>query len=375
MRVGVIRNDLSAPILLADLEQVSRRNVSVDAPGQERYISYPTVAAVEAALADEDTGAGATLSSANISGSFPLTINGTNDVLRLKNAASAAFVAYTIAHAAYATLDDLIDALNTALGPTYRAFNWSAGLYAIESTEHGVNSYIRNDTVVNGSTANTILGLTNGSTRTMVSAATLFTAVGLPGALNVSSAALGGAGAGTAANALAPYFSDGVDLGVVDVFAKQFAETDNAMESFLVGNISELRNASFNPDSRNPASVTGAAVAVREDDGSTNFATANTLPTITTADLGTPSAGYLTITGKGLGKESGNTTDPLRSTRVKLTGAVSFKLSQEVIEAAGGTVSDTSIVIPPSLIPGAVITTTSAQVQFRQRVSAVVVLT
>jgi hypothetical protein len=157
--------------------------------------------------------------------------------------------------------------------------------------------------------------------------------------------------------------------------APQFAETDVAIESFLLGNLAGFRSASFNPDRRNHASVVGAAIYVSEDDGTTDFATAHTLPVLTTADLGTPVAGALTLTGTGLGKESGNTTDPLRSTIVKLTGAVTLKLSQEAIEAAGGSVSDTSIVIPAALLPGATTTTTSAQVQFRQKVSAVVALT
>jgi hypothetical protein len=162
---------------------------------------------------------------------------------------------------------------------------------------------------------------------------------------------------------------------IADAVAPQFAETDVAVESFLVGNIRDLRNAAYNPDRRKKSSVAGVAVAVVEDNGVTVFATANTLPILTTADLGTPSAGAMTITGTGLGKESGKATDPLRSTRVELTGALNKVLHQEQIEAAGGSVSETAILIPATLLAGATVTTTRARVQFRQRVSAIVALT
>lgn len=255
MRVGVIRTDLPSPILLADLEQVSRRNVPTEAPGQETYISYPTEAAIQAAI--DDTGA-------------------------------SGFTAADVIAAVYPT----------------------------------------------------------------------------PTTIDVSDATITGIAGFTSPD------SDATVAAIAAVVAPQFAETDVAIESFLVGNISQLRNAAYSY-----GGVAGEAVAVVEDDGSTDFATAHTLPTLTTADLGTPVAGAMTLTGTGLGKESGNSKDPLRSTRVKLTGAVSITLHQEQIEAAGGSVADTSIVIPASLIPGATTTTTSAQVQFRQRVSAIVALT
>lgn len=255
MRVGVIRNDLPSPILLADLEQVSRQNAPVDAPGQVRYLSYPTDAALQQVMDD----AGAT-------------------------------------------------------------------------------------------------GITVSALRA---------AVYTGGSIDVSFATIDGLAWGGAPDTTA------LTAAIADIVAPQFAETDVAIESFLYGMISKAAGASFNPG----IGALGAAVVVLEDDGTTDFSTANTAPILTTADLGTPSAGAMTLTGTGLGKESGGSTSPLRSTSVKLTGAVNITVHQEQIEAAGGSVSDTSIVIPASLIPGAAITTTSARVQFRQKVSAAVVLT
>lgn len=254
MRVGVIRNDLPSPILLADLEQVSRQNAPVDAPGQVRYLSYPTDAALQKVM--DDAGAGGITVSALRAAVYT---GGSIDV-------------------SFATIDGLA---------------WT------------------------GSPDTTAL---------------------------------------TAA--------------IADLVAPQFAETDVAIESFLYGMIGKAASANFNPG----VGALGAAVAVVEDDGSTDFSTANTAPVLTTADLGTPSAGDLTLSGTGLGKESGGATNPLRSTSVKLTGAVKITLHQEQIEAAGGSVSDTEIFIPASLLPGAAVTTTSAQVQFRQKVSSAVAL-
>ena len=258
MRVGVIRNDLSAPILAADLEQVSRRNSSVDAPGQVRYLHHPTDAELQKAMDD----------------------NGATGV--------------TVA------------ALKAVVYPT-------------------------------------------------------------PTTINVSSAAILALGAW---GGLASPVQVALVADIADAVAPKFAETDVAVESFLVGNLAGYASASFTPDRRRlPALALGPAIAVVEDDGVTVFSTAHTLPTVTSATLGAPSAGAITIAGNGLGHESGNATDPLRSTRVQLTGAVKKTLTQEAIEAAGGSVSRTAIVVPASLIPGAAVATTSVKVLFRQLAS------
>jgi len=370
MRLGVIRGDLPGPIFLSDLEPVSRYNPAIDPRGQERYISRPSVTAIEAALANATTGAGAVLNGSDISGAFPLTINAGNQTLKIRTAASpTAFTTVLIATAAYATLATLIAAVNTALtgtGVTART-NVAGNGIALESNTKGVTSFLENDTVVNGSTANTPLGLTDGSIRTIPAASAFITAC-LPvgGPLDVSTATVNGVGAGTNANALSLIpASRGTVAAVADALAPQFIETPVALDSFLVGNMADLLSANFNPDSRRrPPIVDGPAIEVVEDDGSTPFAL--TLPTVATATLGAPGAGDVTIAGTGLGNAERN------ETFIKFTGVVKKTISQPILEAAGGSVSDTSIVIPASLIPGATTVTTFVQVQVRQRVSAVV---
>lgn len=372
MRVGVIRDDLSAPILLADLEQVSRRNTSVDAPGQVRYLRYATEAIIEATLADPTTGAGATTTGSDISGSLPLTITGSsNDDLRVKTASSAAFVVCTIAAGGYSTIAALVTAINNAFvsaGVSVQAFDGGLDNIVLESTLYGVDSYLETDTIANGSNANSDLGLTDGEVRTMPAASVFQTDIGLPGAIDVSQATIEAVGATTNTNALEPHFDGGLTrggVGIQDLVAPAFAETGVANDSFLVGMIAGYADAAFNPDSRNPAVSAGAAVAVLEDDGSTDYATANTVPTITAATLDSPSTGDVTIDGTGLGTESGGGTLN-NGVIVKFTGAISVRLAQETIIQAGGSVLPTEIIVPASLIAGATTTTTSVQVQVRQ---------
>lgn len=92
-------------------------------------------------------------------------------------------------------------------------------------------------------------------------------------------------------------------------------------------------------------------------------------PVLTTADLDTPGAGDLTITGTNLTSLAPDITS------VILTGTGAKTLTQSQIITGGGSVSATSIVIPAALIPGAAVATTSAQVRADGQLSAVVALT
>jgi hypothetical protein len=363
MRVGIIRGDLPGAVFLGDLEAVSRYNPPTEPRGQERYINRPTVAKVEAVLADPVVGAGAVIQGSDIVGSLPITIDGTNDTLRLKTSAAASFTVMVIGHAVYTTLAALLAAINVALGHSgIVAFQGtgSGSRVALEGP-HGAASYIELDTVGHGSTANTILGLTNGI-RTMVPATTIITSCNpILGTLDVSTATLNGLGATTAALALSLIpAARGTDTAIADVIAPRFAETTVAVDSFLIGDMSELLNANFNPDTRRfPALTPGPAISVVQDDGVTPFVAS--LPVITSAVL---AAGHVTIGGTGLGDYTRD------ETVVKFTGAITVKLEQKAIVHAGGSVSPTSILVPASLIPGATVTTTSVRVQVRQRVSA-----
>lgn len=374
MRIGVIRADLPQPVLLTDLETTSQQSTTRP-KGQCRYLSRPTTTELETVLANATTGAGAVIEGSDISGSFPLTINGTNDDLKVKTSSGAAFTTVLIANAAYASITTLLAAINTALtgtGITARQGTGSGQRVALESNTKGVNSYVAVDSVAGGSVANTPLGFGAGAvTRDMPAASAFITALNPAlGTLNVSTSAINAVGAGNNANALTRIpTSRGTHTALAEAIAPKFTETAVVIESFLYGNIAALKNASFNPDpKRQPPSsapANGAAIAVVADDGSTAFTF--TAPTVSSATLNSPTAGAVTIAGTGLGN-----TDWDDDTAVKFTGAISKKLTQRQIEAAGGSVSYTAIVVPASLIPGATTTTTSVQVRVRQRASSVV---
>lgn len=382
MRVGVIRGDMPGPVLIKDVEPVSQFNPPTEPRGQEIYVSRPTVAELEGVLASSTVGAGAVLNGGNISGSFPLIINGANDDLRLRlSAAPTAFTVILIPQASYATLAALVAAVNsvtTSIGISTRT-NVAGNGVALESQTRGVNSYIENDTVANGSVGNTPLSLANGAVRTMPSAATYITAT-LPigGPLDVSTATINAVGAGTASAALSLIPSTrGTTAAVADAVAPQFQETPVAIESFQVGIIADFRNANFTPDSRRiPALVLGAAITVVQDDGVSLFTAP--VPSITTATFNSPGAGDVTIAGFSLGS-AGSPNSETNETTVKVDGTGTPRggpriLRQELIIAAGGVVSATSIVIPASMIPGSALTTTNVQVKYRSQATGTSVL-
>lgn len=373
MRIGVIRGDLPGPIHLLDLETVSQYNPPTEPKGQELYIGRPTTTEIEGVLANSTSGAGAVIEGSDISGNFPITITGSNDDLKVRTTAAGAFTTVLVAQAVYASITTLLAAVNAALvgtGIVARVGTGSGSRVAIESLTKGVNSVVGVDSVGGGSVANTPLGFGSSAIqRTMPPASSFITALNpVNGTLDVSTATINGVGASTATNALTLIpAARGTTGKVADAVAPQIAETSVAIDSYLVGMISEYRSASYNPDSRRGL-PSAAAIAVVADDGVTAFSAG--LPVLSVADLNTPSTGALTLTGTGLGGFD------KKETKIRVTGpGINKTLYQKAIEAAGGSVSATAIVVPASLIPGATLTTTTARVQVRQRASAAVAMT
>lgn len=377
MRAGVIRGDMPGPILLADLEPVTDRNVPTEAPGQVRYLSRPTVAEVEAALADETTGAGAVIEGSTLA--FNVTVTAaTTDDLKLKTSAAAAFTTYTIAAAVYTNLTDLIAAINAALagsGVTCRE-NIAGDGIALESDEKGVNSYLELDTEANGSNADTNLGLPDGDVRDMPSAAAFITdTLPVGGPLDVSTATIEAVGAGDNANALSLIpAARGTTAALAEAIAPQFTETPVLEDSMRSGMLYGFLNANYNPGP-DQGLVDGPAIEVVQDDGSTAYTVG--LPTIASATLDSPGAGDVTIAGTDLAGP-GDPTAERKEVVVKFTGTGTpggpndaLILSQELIEANGGTVTSTSIVVPAVLNTlGFATTTTSVVVKVRSYATA-----
>ncbi len=365
MRIGVIRGDLPGPIFLSNLEPSSQFAPSIEPRGQALNLNRPTTDGVEAAMAD----VAPTVQSVG-SITFPLTIDGTNKVLKLRLAASGAYTTVTLAEAAYANITTLAAAVNVALAAASldsdiiaEQGSTSLKLRLRALTELGVGATLETGTTGGGSTFNVDAGFeAAGKQTTIPTAATVITAL-LPvaGPLDVSDA--------TILATINAYMTSAQLLAVADAIAPQIFETSVARDSGYSGQISWLLSASYTPDSRRvPALPTGAAITVVTDDGTT-VETFSTLPTTSSCVLDSPTTGDVTITGTNLGSVE------LQETVVSFTGSIRRTLPQGVIEGAGGSVSATSIVVPASLIPGATLTTTIVRVQKRSYMSATRVLT
>lgn len=92
-------------------------------------------------------------------------------------------------------------------------------------------------------------------------------------------------------------------------------------------------------------------------------------PGLSVADLGTPGAGDLTLTGTTFLSIAPDVTS------VVITGTGAITLTSTQITTGGGTVGATSIVIPAALIPGVALVTSFAKVVANEKSSPVVVLT
>jgi hypothetical protein len=362
MRVGIIRGDLPGPIHISDIETVSQYNPPIEPRGQERNISRPTTARLDALLANATTGAGAVIQSSDISGSFPITITGaSNDTLKVRTSATGAFSTVTIAAAVYATITTLVAAVKKALtgtGVTAFAGTGSGARLSLEGP-HGASAYVETATVANS--AYSAIGLTATSRTTPTSAAFITALNPVSGTLNVANATISAVGTSTNSNALSLIpIARGTHKAIADAIAPQFVETPAVIDSYLVGMLSGYRSASYCPDARSRAAV-GAAISVVQDDGSTAFSAS--LPTISSVTHNSPTSGDITIAGTGLG------TFEQKDTVVKVAtvnGKLNKRLDQTTIERAGGSITSTSIIVPASLLPNLVASTT-AQVQVRQR--------
>lgn len=358
MRIGVIRGDLPGPIFVADLEPTSQVNVPTEPPGQTRYISRPTAVTVAPFI---KTVPASVASTGNIS--FPLTLNFTNNNLDLSGTAAVPAVSATISAGTYANIDALVGAVNQSLATTgFVASALSPTKLAIRTTVTGEGTFLTYGSVASGSTFNTAAALAVGGFTHTVPSAGAFILGTLPvgGPLNVSVAnvrsILGGGLSVAQAQAAA------------DLIAPRFIESNTVLESYLVGEVGNLLSASFNPDpTRIPFIASGPAIAVVEDDGVTPFSYLAT--ELTTAQLGTPGAGDVTLTGTTLAGV-GTPNAEVEETKVAFyVPGRSKTVTQKAIVAAGGTVSATDIIIPASLVPAGTVAGTLVQVQYKSFVS------
>lgn len=126
-------------------------------------------------------------------------------------------------------------------------------------------------------------------------------------------------------------------------------ETDAVKKSVLAGCLHGFLSSSFNPDSRgdlnHPPATAGQAIKVVQDVN--HLSTSTSLFTVKTPIItGLTLSGTLTVAGSSGGLAGYGLYEPT----VIITGNGARQITQAQILAAGGTVSDTSIVIPATLI-------------------------
>ena len=349
MRIGVIRGDLQGPISIMDVEPVSQHNPPTEPRGQERRFGRPTLEGVNSALA------------ANIAPGLEgttditagLTLTGSNNDLDIQtNADASGFTTVLVPPGVYASAYALVTAINAALSTAGAGARLSDdGLHVVVfSAKKGVGSYFG----VGASGLATELGIGAGDFEVPPVGSIITDTLPVGGPLNISEAALRTRfGAGP---------SDAQLSAFADSIAPRLIETDAVIKSFQVGMISGFRKSSYNPDpSRWPALTNGAAIAVVQDDGVTPF-----VAPLTEIQDATAASGAITIEGTNLGSPE------VQQTVVQVVSENEsrvLKLYQKVIEAAGGSITPTEIVLPASLLGGLGIAGSRVRVQYTSFVS------
>jgi len=368
MRVGVIRGDIPGPVTIEDVEQVSRFNPTTEPVGQVRHIERPDPDQVDAALP-----ASTLLGTVDISGGATVVV-ATSDDLLIKTDSGAGFDTATVAAAAYATGQALVDAINAALvaagSLAVASLDETGTFLVLSSPDAGEGSYIEVESTGGGSNINALVGLAGGGDSFTMPAATAVITALMPvgGPLDVSDA--------TMDTTVGEGLTAAQRSALADTIAPQFVETDVVIKSFQVGNLSAYASATWNPDpNRLPPIANGAAISVVEDDGTTAFTAPLTAITSATADA--PNAGDLTIVGTNLGVVEEEDKTVVRVTNPTTGASVQIRQQRIIATLTGGTqgvVAPTSIVIPASLLNGLGAVDNEAQVQYTSLASGVEVV-
>jgi hypothetical protein len=341
MFLVVIRSDIKNPLFISDVESTSQNNPTTESPkGQTRYVSRPNRTNIQKYL----------------------DAQGLNQLLK-----STGWTA-------------------TGWTGTYNSFTHNTGnTTALTNTLAAVALQVYTLTItITGSTAGTVTatfgggttGAISGTTSVTFAASTTATLAVTPttdfnGTISVSVAV---EVAATLITATVPSYAGGTPVPTIDISATaikaiiglagasnaqvvalqnmlgyHFVETDSVKKSFLAGSIHGYLSSSFCPDSRgdlnHPPASAGQAIQVVQDvnasSTSTSLYTVLT-PVITSLSL----SGSLTINGASGGLLGYG----LYTSTVIISGLGGRRITSAQILAAGGTISDTSIVVPASLI-------------------------
>jgi len=267
MRVGIVRYDIGK-IFLNDVESRSQRCFSKEPPGQTRYLHKPTDAELLAVL---NGYANLTIRGSDTAATVDTTVaNGTK--LNIRASSTAAYTQVTVRSSATAAKADLVLDLNAAFVtaglPLVARLSGTLQI-TIDTTTKGPGAYVSVSASSPSAAAfHTVIGLaaaaTSGLTVTALKTAVYPTGV----TINVAPATI---------NALSTFAlmtttaQANLDNAVADAVAPKFVETGMALMSFVYGNLSKMRVASFWPGGARWGHPAGICAAIVHDDGSTVF--------------------------------------------------------------------------------------------------------
>jgi hypothetical protein len=341
MFLTVIRSDLKNPLFISDVEPISQTNPTTESPrGQARYVSRPNRVAIQNYI----------------------DVQGLNELTRSTG--------WTV---------------GAGWSGSYNAFTHTSGTTALSNTLAAVSLQVYSLTVTitgrtTGNVTVTFGGGTTGAisvtTTTSITASTTGNLVITPStgfdgtvALSVKVEI-----AADLITATVPGYAGGLVVPTVDISATaikaiiglsgatnvqvehiqnmlgyHFVETDAVKKSVAAGCLHGLLSANFNPDSRgdlsHPPATAGQAIKVVQDVN--HLSTSTVLFTVKTPTItGRTLAATLTVTGASGGLAGYGLYEPT----VIIVGYGARQITQAQILAAGGTVADTSIVVPAALL-------------------------
>jgi hypothetical protein len=341
MYLVVIRSDLKNPLFISDVEPVSQTNPTTESPkGQARYVSRPNRANIQKYL----------------------DAQGLNELTRSTG--------WTV---------------GAGWAGTYNSFTHTSGTTALSNTLAAVALQVYSLTVtITGRTTGTVTVTFGGGTTGAISATTTtsITASTTDNLVITPSTGFDGTVAlsvkveiaADLITATVPGYAGGAVVPTVDISATaikaviglsgatdaqvdaiqnmlgyHFVETDTVKKSVLAGCLRGYRSSSFNPDSRgdlnHPPATAGQAIKLVQDVNHHSTSTTDFI-VLTPFITGLTLSGSLTISGASGGLAGYGLYEPT----IIISGFGGRHITQAQILAAGGTVSDTSIVIPAALI-------------------------
>lgn len=267
MRVGIVRSDIQK-IFLNDVESRSQRCFSMEPPGQTRYLHKPSDAELLAAL---NGYANLTIRGTDQNATVDTTVaNGTK--LNIRCSSTAAYTQVTVSSSATLAKTQIVTELNAAFrtaGLPLVARISGTNQITIDTTTKGPGAYVAiSATLPSDGALHTVLGLAASATSGL-SVASLKTAVYPTGTtVNVAPATIN---ALSTFALMTPAAQAALDAAVADVVAPHIVETGMALLSFVYGNMSKMRSATFRPGGVRGGLPAGICAAIVEDDGSTPY--------------------------------------------------------------------------------------------------------